>query len=45
MKNNLTVFKKNKPKVIKALKEGRIDYVSDSRWSFSDEFFSFLLFR
>jgi len=43
MKNNLTVFKKNKPKVIKALKEGRIDYVSDSRWSFSDEFFSFLL--
>ena len=43
MKNNIVVFKKNKPKVIKALKEGRIDYVADSRWSFSDEFFSFLL--
>ena len=43
MKNNIVVFKKNKPKVIKALKEGRIDYVADSKWSFSDEFFSFLL--
>jgi hypothetical protein len=43
MKNNLFVFKKNKRKVIQALKNGTIDYVADSKWSFSDEFFAFLL--
>jgi hypothetical protein len=43
MKNNLFVFKKNKRKVIEALKNGTIDYVTDSKWSFSDEFFAFLL--
>lgn len=43
MKNNLVVFKKNKPKVLAALKRGDIDYVANSRWSFADEFFSFLL--
>jgi hypothetical protein len=42
MKNELAIFKKNKPKVIAALKEGEISYVADSRWSFADEFFSFL---
>ncbi|MEI7615605.1 MAG: transposase [Actinomycetota bacterium] len=43
MKNNLCVFKNSKSKVIEALKKGNIDYVTDSKWSFSDEFFAFLL--
>lgn len=43
MKNNLYLFKKNKRKVIEALKRGQIDYVADSKWSFSDHFFAFLL--
>jgi len=43
MKNNLCVFKNSKSKVIEALKKGNIDYVADSKWSFSDEFFAFLL--
>jgi hypothetical protein len=43
MKNNLAVFKKNKPRVIAALKKGDIDYVDSTSWSFSDRFFAFLL--
>ena len=43
MKNELAIFKKNKPKVIAALKEGNIDYVAESKWSFADKFFAFLL--
>ena len=43
MKNNLCVFKNSRRKVIQALKNGTIDYVADSKWSFSDEFFAFLL--
>lgn len=43
MKSKLAVFKKNKPKVIAALKEGDIDYVDGTSWSFSDKFFAFLL--
>lgn len=43
MKNNLVVFKKNKPKVIKALKDGRISYVADSKWSFACKFYAFLI--
>ncbi|TET14688.1 MAG: IS4/IS5 family transposase [Actinobacteria bacterium] len=43
MKNNIAVFKKNKPKVIAALKDGRIDFVDGTSWSFPDKFFSFLL--
>ncbi len=43
MKNNLYVFKKNKPQVIKALKNGEIDYVANSKWSFCDEFFAFCM--
>jgi len=43
MKNDLTVFVKNKPKVIAALKKGDIDYVDSTSWSFSDKFFAFLL--
>ncbi|GAI02433.1 unnamed protein product, partial [marine sediment metagenome] len=43
MKNNIVVFKKNKPRVIAALKDGRIDFVDGTSWSFSDKFFSFLL--
>ena len=43
MKNNLCVFKNSRRKVIEALKKGNIDYVADSKWSFSDHFFAFLL--
>ncbi len=43
MKNNLVIFKKNKPKVIAALKDGKISYVADSKWSFADEFYAFLI--
>jgi len=43
MKNNVYIFKNNKPKVIEALKNGNIDYVTESKWSFSDHFFAFLL--
>lgn len=43
MKSDLVIFKKNKPKVIAALKDGDIDYVGDAEWSFPDKFFAFLL--
>ena len=43
MKNSLVVFKKNKPKVIAALKDGKISYVADSKWSFADEFYAFCI--
>jgi len=43
MKNNIAVFKKNKPRVIAALKDGRIDFVDGTSWSFPDKFFSFLI--
>lgn len=42
MKNNLCVFKNSRRKVIESLKKGNIDYVADSKWSFSDHFFAFL---
>ncbi len=43
MKSNLTVFVKNKSKVIAALKAGDIDYVDETSWSYPDKFFAFLL--
>ena len=43
MKNELVVFKKNKPRVIASLKKGNIDYVDGTSWSFADKFFAFLL--
>jgi len=43
MKNELAIFKKNKPKVVAALKEGNISYVAESKWSFADKFFAFLI--
>ena len=43
MKNNIAIFKKNKPRVIAALKDGRIDFVDGTSWSFPDKFFSFLI--
>ncbi|MCE5330123.1 transposase [bacterium] len=42
MKNNLCVFKNSRRKVIESLKKGNIDYIADSKWSFSDHFFAFL---
>lgn len=43
MKNELVVFKKNKPRVIAALKDGRIDFVDGTSWSYPDKFFALLL--
>ena len=43
MKSNLVIFKKNKHKVIEALKKGQISYVASSKWSFCDEFFAFCI--
>ena len=45
-KNNRTpwvVFKENKPKVLAELKDGRMDYLDLSEWSFVDRLFGFLL--
>ncbi len=42
-KNNTLIFKKSKRKVIEALKKGDIDYVAQSKWSFADKFFAFLI--
>jgi len=43
MKSELTVFVKNKPRVIAALKKGDIDYVDGTAWSYPDKFYAFLL--
>lgn len=43
MKSELTVLVKNRPKVIAALKEGDIDYVDGTSWSYPDKLFAFLL--
>jgi hypothetical protein len=43
MKNNAYIFKNNKSRVVASLKKGNIDYVADSKWSFSDHFFAFFL--
>lgn len=43
MKSDLVIFKKNKPRVVAALKDGDIDYVDGTSWSFADRFFALLL--
>lgn len=40
---NLVIFKKNKIEVRRRLKEGRVDYIDSTSWSFIDRFFAFLM--
>ena len=42
-RNSLIIYQENKNKVVNALKEGRLDYMDFSSWSFQDKFFAFLL--
>lgn len=39
----LIVYEEDKPKVLSALKDGRIDYADLTSWTFIDKFFAFLL--
>ncbi len=41
--NELILFKENKVEVLKRLKDGRIDYLDLTSWSFQDRLFGFLL--
>ncbi len=43
MKEELIVFEENKVEVRKRLKDGRIDYLDLTSWSFQDRLFGFLL--
>lgn len=43
MKEELVVFQENKVEVRKRLKEGKIDYLDLTSWSFQDRVFGFLL--
>jgi len=43
MVRDLIVYKENKPKVKRALQDGRIDYLDMTKWGFIDQFFAFLL--
>lgn len=43
MKEELIVFQENKVEVRKRLKDGRIDYLDLTSWSFQDRLFGFLL--
>jgi len=40
---NLIIFTKNKIEVRRRLKEGRVDYIDSTSWSFIDRFFAFLM--
>lgn len=39
----LIIYEENKPKVLHALKDGRIDYIALTKWEFIDKFFAFLV--
>jgi hypothetical protein len=39
----LVLYKNNKPYVTKKLKNGEVDYIGLSEWSFADNFFGFLI--
>jgi len=39
----LIVYEEDKPKVLSALRDGRIDYADLTSWTFVDKFFAFLL--
>lgn len=39
----IIVYKENKPLVKRALKDGRIDYLDMTKWTFIDRFFAFLI--
>jgi hypothetical protein len=40
---DIIVYKENKPFVRRALKDGRIDYLDMTKWTFIDKFFAFLI--
>lgn len=45
MKNlpkELIIYEENRPKVLHALKDGRIDYIALTKWEFTDNLFGFL---
>ncbi len=39
----LIIYEENRPKVLHALKDGRIDYIALTKWEFIDKFFGFLV--
>jgi hypothetical protein len=39
----IIVYKESKPFVKRALKDGRIDYLDMTKWTFIDKFFAFLI--
>ncbi|MCD6578022.1 transposase [bacterium] len=41
--DDIIVYRENKPFVRRALKDGRIDYLDLTEWTFTDKFFAFLL--
>ena len=43
MKGELILFKENKVEVLRRLKDGRIDYLDLTSWSFQDRLFGFLI--
>ena len=43
MKGEQILFKENKVEVLKRLKDGRIDYLDLTSWSFQDRLFGFLI--
>jgi hypothetical protein len=43
MHEEVILFKENKVEVLKRLKDGRVDYVDLTSWSFQDRLFGFLL--
>ena len=43
MDGELILFKENKVEVLKRLKDGRIDYLDLTSWSFQDRLFGFLI--
>ncbi len=43
MDGELILFKENKVEVLRRLKDGRIDYLDLTSWSFQDRLFGFLI--
>lgn len=41
----LIIYEENKPKVLHALKDGRIDYIALTKWEFMDRFLVFFSLR
>jgi len=43
LSKELIIYEENKPKVLQALKDGRIEYIALSKWEFVDRFFGFIV--